>query len=111
MLGWAGRIGRVIDRVGRDLTHRAFVKTGPAYNPVLTPVNVTVRGVVFDFAANEIDGSIIQQYDKQIWVSVTAISISRADKIIDGTTEYSIVSMEEVRPGDATLFYIIHGRA
>lgn len=111
MLGWAGRIQRIIDRLGRDMVHRTFTKVGPAYNPVLTPVNTTVRGVAFDFAAEEIDGTIIQQHDKVIWVSVGVVTISRSDKIVDGANEYSIITLDEVKPGDAKLFYIIHGRA
>lgn len=111
MVGWAARIQKLIDRIGRDLTHRAFTKSGPAYNPVLTPVNATVRGAVFDFAADEIDGTIIQQYDKVMWVAVSGTPISRVDKMVDGTTEYSIVSLEEVTPGDTELLYIIHARA
>ena len=111
MVGWAARIQKLIDRIGRDLTHRTFTKSGPSYNPVLVAVNTTVRGAVFDFAADEIDGTIIQQHDKQIWVAAVLFTISRADKIVDGTTEYSIVSLEEVKPGDATLLYMIHARA
>lgn len=111
MLGWAGRIQRIIDRIGRDMKHRTFTKVGPAYNPILTPVDVTVRAVAFDFAADEVDGTIIQQYDKVIWVAANTLTISRTDKIVDGTIEYSIVTLDEVKPGDANLFYIIHGRA
>lgn len=121
MQGWDSRISRLVDKVGRDITHRTYVSSGPAFNPVLTQLDVTLRSAVFDFEADEIDGSIIQRHDKQFVISIGPIDewylyflsmpISTQDKIVDGGIEYSIVSVNDTAPGDTQLLYIIQGRA
>lgn len=111
MKGFSRRIKRLINREGRSITHRTYTNSGvDDFNPTQTPSDTTVVGIVFDFESTEIDGSIIQQHDKEIVIASDQV-INKEDKIIDNGIEYSIVAMEETQPGDDVFMYIIQGRA
>ena len=107
---FSGNIQSLVDRLGRDITLRTYAQSGPAYDPVLTPTDLTVRAAVFDYEAGEVDGSVIQSNDKEFVISSTVI-ITKQMKLIDSGTEYNIESLEKVRVGDDTLMFIAQGRA
>ncbi len=109
--GFADNIERLIDAIGRDLTLRTVSSSGTFYNPTNSNTDVVVRGVVFDFSTNEIDGTIIQKNDKDILISAKGAVVNKNSKIIDGGVEYAIVTLAEVKPGTEILYYAIQGRA
>ena len=106
---FSGNIQSLVDRLGRDVTLRSYSSTGPAYNPVLTPSDQTVKAAVFDYDAGEVDGSIIQYNDKEFVISSTT-AITKQMKLVDRAKEYNIENLEEVEPGNEVLMYIAQGR-
>ena len=108
--GFNGNIKSLVDRLGRDVTLRSYSATGPAYDPVLTPSDQPIKAAVFDYNADEVDGSIIQSSDKEFVIAST-VAITKQMKIIDRTKEYNIENLEEVEPGNELLMFIAQGRA
>lgn len=111
MLDYFGQnIASIIERLGRDITVRNNTKSGPDYDPVLTPVDTpNVKAAVFDYDASEVDGTTIQRNDKEFLIASTS-TILKTSKLVDGDT-YQIISLEEVQPGSELLLYIAQGRA
>ena len=112
MLDYFGQnIESLVNRIGRDIIVRNFTKTGPNYAPVLTPVDTpNVKAAVFDYDANEIDGSTIQRDDKEFVIASSA-TILKTSKLVDGDKQYQIISLEEVQPGSELLMYVAQGRS
>lgn len=111
LANFATRIESIINRLGRDITHRTVTKSGMSFDPTSNIVDVTIRGVVFDYSTDEIDGSIIQQGDKEFVISTNAVTLKKSALLVDNGVVYTILSFEEVQPGSAKLMYIVHGRA
>ncbi len=110
LAGFQGNIESLVSRLGRAVTVRTFINSGSAFDPTLTPSDAAATAAVFDFDADETDGSIIQENDKEFVLSST-VPVTKQDKIVDGAIEYAIVTIEEVSPGGSTLMYIAQGRA
>lgn len=105
-----GNITSLVSRLGRSVTVRTFVNSGPAFDPVRTPTDAPATAAVFDFEASEVDGSIIQANDKEFVLSST-VAIDKQAVIIDGAIEYTLINVEEVGPGGDVLMYVAQGRA
>lgn len=103
MEGFAERIPAIIDQIGRTVTHRTFSKSG-TYDPTLTPFDSSVTAAVFDYTAGEADGSIIQREDKLMLISAQTV-ITKGDRLIDGSKDYGIISLELIGPGDESFYY------
>lgn len=101
--GFPVLINSLITRMGRNVTVRRYVNTGPAYNPSQTYTDTTVKAVIFDYVTSEFRDSIIQRGDKEAVFS--NISLNKNDKIIDGSREYTVVAVDEVAPGNDTLMF------
>lgn len=111
MLDYFGQnIESMVERLGRDITVRDNTKSGPDYDPVLTPVDVTARAAVFDYDASEVDSTTIQRSDKE-FIIASSSTILKTSKLVDGGKTYQIISLEEVQPGSELLMYIAQGRA
>ncbi|MDM0041877.1 hypothetical protein QTI05_22745 [Variovorax sp. J22R193] len=78
--------------------------TAGAYNPVTgtsTPTEVVqaVRAVVLDYDAKMIDGSMIQQGDKQVYLSaVGVLPPAVADVLTWQGVAYTIISVKPLAP-------------
>lgn len=108
--GFNGNIQSLVDRLGRSMTLRTVTNSGTSFDPIQTNSDQSITAAVFDFEANETDGSIIQAGDKEFVFSST-VTVTKADKIIDGGDEFEIISLEQVGPGGELLMYIAQGRA
>ena len=107
--GLAATANRLIEANGRTLTLRTFAPSGDAWNPTLTPTDSSVIGVVLKFSAAEV-GDLVQADDKKILFSAD-VSPTAQDKIIDGSIVYSIVSVNEIKPGPTSVLYIVQARS
>ena len=107
--GFNEGIQSLVDRMGREVTLRSYSSTGPKYDPVLTPTDQTITAAVFDYGADEVDGSIIQSNDKEFIIASTSV-VTKQMKLIDRAKEYNIENLEEVEPGNEVLMYIAQGR-
>jgi hypothetical protein len=104
----AADILSAIAEYGRSMTLRSKTSTGTAWDPTLTNSDQTIKGVVKDYSAFEIDGTLVMQGDKKIILGAT-YAPTTAMKIVDGI-EMSIVSVKEIKPGDTVLAYEVQVR-
>jgi|GEM_PF-6124181 len=109
--GTAHRMKKYIHKNGKPLSLKTETVTGgDEWNPTTTTETKSIIGIQSTFQKGEIDGSIIQNNDKKYIVS-NEYEISTTDKLIDGTTEFSIINADPVAPGGTTILYIVQARA
>ena len=85
--------------------------TGTAWNPEYgAAVQTPVTAVVTKYKTNEIDGTIIRKEDKKMLIDADDIQAAidaggpiETQKIKDGDTEYSIIDVEEIKPGPVSI--------
>ncbi len=100
----------MIGDFGRSMTLREYAESGDPYDPVRTPSDTSIIGVVTNFKAMDIDGTLIQKGDKQIFVDAENVPTIAMD-VVDNSTVYHIISVDEVKPGDTKILYKIQARA
>ena len=93
---------RLIDKFGKNVTLRTQIKSGTSYEPTITNSDATIRAVITSFKIGQVDGTLVRADDKQL---ITDSSVAVDQKIIDGAIEYSIVSIDEIKPADTALIY------
>ena len=85
-------------------------QTTGAYDPATgsaTIVETTQSGVgaLFDYAAADIDGTLIKQNDKKLLLNAIATAPLLNDKVTVNTTIYNVVNIKELNPaGTAVMF-------
>lgn len=99
---------RMIAKFGLGMILRSQVATGTAWDPTLTVTDTTITGVVSDYNASEIDGTLVQLNDKKILIG-SEITPTVAMKIVDGG-EMSIVNVKTIKPGDTVVLYEVQAR-
>lgn len=104
-------IAQIADK-GRDVT---FVyKTQGTYNPATdsfsgqTSTTQTVSMVITNYRKTEIDETMIKSGDR-LGLLAPQTNLTRApetgDSVTDGSETFSIVAIDEIKPGDTTLLY------
>lgn len=103
---------RLLRQNGRSIQIIATgTNTGTDYNPVYGPDIITEAKAVFTmFSTNEIDGTIIEKSDKKVLIdsdylqaAIEAGGPLIAQKIKDGDVEYSIINVDEIKPGPLSI--------
>lgn len=102
---------KLIADKGRTVTLRSG---SPVYDPITDTMtggttDTEVKAVFTAFRSDEVDGTLIQRGDKKVIVDAKAAPQS-GDAIIDGTTQYEIVDVMEVQPGEPTIIYKLQAR-
>lgn len=105
-------VADAMDVFGKEIILRSFVLSGPSYNPVRTPVDVTVRGIQIDFEASDRDGVIISSNDTRYMIESNDINgaeviANMSMQIIDDKT-YNVKSIERIKPANTSILYIFH---
>ena len=96
---------KLIVKYGRDITWRVETNTGTEWDPVYSQVDTVIRAVQTNFDTKDIDGTNIQHGDKMLLIHDSSGMIMQGDKIIDDGEEWTIVSIEEIRPGSTRYIY------
>ena len=94
----------LIREYGREMTLRTETSSGDAWNPTISTSDATVVGVVTTFSKFEIANGLVEAQDKRILFAGN-VQVTNAKRIIDGGVEYSIVAIDEVKPGPVTVIY------
>ena len=96
---------------GRDVTLRS-VDEG-SYDPQAdsftgqSNTDTIIKAVITNFQKDEVDGQLVLQGDKRaLMTTLPAIN----DKIIDGSTHYRVVSVEDIDPGTQAVLYKVQLR-
>jgi hypothetical protein len=110
----AATVSKTLAQFGKSVILRN-VSAG-VYDPVTaqnvtTSVDKTRKCVMFDFLLwEELQaGGLVQKGDKKC-VLEAGIVPSTEDKVIDGTIEYTILSIKETNPAGVPLSYTLHLR-
>ena len=107
--GFATKLISIIDRLGTDMVLRSYTLSGTSFDPTRTPSDTTVRAVTFDYSNEERFDSTIQKDDRLFLVAANT-PVTKQDKIVDGSKEYHIISIENIGPGDEVFHYRIQAR-
>lgn len=72
-----------------------------------TPTTQTPKALFTNFTLHEIDGDLIRSDDKKCLIAATSLTAAPTDKdtITDGGLEYSVLPIEEIKPGDTAILY------
>ena len=100
---------RLISTYGRTMTLRTTTETGDPWDPTQTSSDTDIIGVAVDYRSSEIDGDMVQTTDKRFLLTST-VTPTLQDKIVDNSTEYSIVNIREIKPGDTVVLYDVQVR-
>jgi hypothetical protein len=107
--GLADTSSRLIAASGRSMSLRRLASSGAdPWNPTLAATDTTVTGVVTAFDAREI-GDLVQRDDKRILIDSTTEPKAQ-DRLVDGSIEYQIINVRQIKPGGTAVLYIVQAR-
>lgn len=103
----------LLRQYGREMVLRKPGEaTGPDWDPTPgTPIDVPFIGVQSKYNAMEIDGQLIQQQDRKVFVEALDEPPTQDMTLIDKGQSLEIVSVQTVEPGDGPVLYILQVRA
>lgn len=103
----------LIEEFGKAGSLREMVKTGPTYDPTLTPSDHTVTFAVLDYDVRQIDGARILATDKLVYLSAVGLTIEPKPGHMlvenDGGL-YNVVNARPLKPGATVVFYEVQVR-
>jgi hypothetical protein len=72
----------------------------------------TVKGLFTNFNQKDIDGELIKQSDNRVLIPASSLTEKPTTKgtVIDESVVYSIQNVDEVRPGDVAILYMVQVR-
>jgi len=88
------------------------------YNPAAgtftpgTATTQTPKALFTNFTLKEIDGDLIRSDDKKCLIAATALTAppTNKDTITDGSDVYQVLPIEQIKPGDTAIVYILRLR-
>lgn len=100
---------RALNKYGRDCHLVSFVKSGTDYDPDITEVLTPCKVLQSIFTTNEIDGTLVRRDDKKFLIG-SDHSPTIEMNLKDGDKTYSIISIQEVKPGPTLIMSKIQAR-
>jgi hypothetical protein len=108
---------RMLTKYGQFMT--LTEQTAGAYDPSTgsAPVSTTghtVRGAIFDFPRKDIDGTRIQQGDKQVYIAALGLNVTPEPgmTLTDAATNvYTVISSEPLNPAGTAVIHTLQVRA
>ncbi len=100
---------RLIALHGRPMQLLESTGGSDPFNPVETETTQDFIGVATRFSINEIDGSTIQSSDRKYLLDAV-IEPTTAHRLRDGESDYSIVNVDQVAPGETSIIYKVQAR-
>lgn len=94
---------------GRNVVLVSFSKSGPSYDPVLTPVETPTKAVQSNFDSNEIDGTSVLASDLKLLFGAD-VEPAIGMQIIDGLKTYEIKNVNQIKPGDTLILSEVQAR-
>lgn len=103
---------KLIAKFGTTGAIRRQVKSGPSYDPVITDVDYACQLVTLEYSDKDVDGTLIRNTDKLIYVSTAGLTITleKSDKIIAAGEEYAIENLKPLSPAGIVVYYEAQGR-
>lgn len=108
---------RMIYKFGRNV-EVVSAGTGDEYDPTTgqfttaSPVISNIKAVFTHFEEKEIDGTNVLRTDEKVLFAAASLSAKPAstDKIKDNGTEYNVVNVNTIQPGDTAILYEVQAR-
>lgn len=76
----------------------------------ITETTETVYGAVFDYAAKDIDGTLIKRGDKRVIMEASDLVPTTTDTLTIGGVVHSIIEAVPVNPGGVVVIYKVQVR-
>ena len=103
---------RLIAQFGQAATLTKKASSGTAYAPTVTSTSYGVIVVIMDYRNSEIDGTVVKQGDKRIYLSTDGLTVvpATSDTItLDGAV-HSVIDVRPMSPGGTVVYYEIQAR-
>jgi hypothetical protein len=97
----------MISEFGMPGAIRRTVKTGPDYDPEITETDYACTLVILEIDISKIDGTLIQQGDRMVYVSTKGLTIevTVSDKLVIDGKEHVIKQCRPLSPAGLTVYY------
>jgi hypothetical protein len=105
---------RLIKRFGQNATLKVLAGSGDAWNPTQTPSEQPVIIAVSKYSNSQIDGTLVKQGDKKIYVSTEGATIAPdvGHKLaITGSPDHSIVNVMPLSPAGTVVYWEVQARS
>lgn len=104
---------RLLREYGREMVLRQPGEaSGPDWDPTPgQPIDTPFIGVQSKYSAMEIDGSLIQQQDRKIFVEALDTVPTQSMVLVDRGQILQIISVTTIEPGDGPILYTLQVRA
>ena len=102
-------VTKALIKHGRAIDLVTISDTGDPWNPVQTETVQPVLGLQTSFTAQEIDGDLIRATDKRFLID-SGVEPNTAMRLKDGDSDYSIINVETLQPGDLAILYKLQAR-
>ncbi len=103
-----------IAKFGRSVTFRSVTvgtfDTSTGTKTGAKDVDKIIKAVITDYKDRQIDGEIIRRGDKQVMIAGSSVISPKTNDIIVDGSDYKIVNIETVQPGDTVLIYKLQVR-
>ncbi|TRB03470.1 hypothetical protein EXN61_21650 [Agrobacterium tumefaciens] len=86
---------------------RRTVTSGPDYDPDITETDYACTLVILEIDISKIDGTLIQQGDRMVYVSTKGLTIevTVSDKLVIAGKEHVIKQCRPLSPAGLTVYY------
>ena len=95
---------------GRSVQLVGYTISGDEANPTRTPTATPVMAAEYQYDLSEIDGSRVLATDKRFLIAGTATVDADMRLLDDDGTDYSIESIQRIKPGSNTVLYLVQAR-
>lgn len=105
---------KMLTKFGQSITHT--IRTAGTYDPAtggltVTEITQTVKGALFDYGNEEIDGMLIVAGDKRAFVASLGITSPKMDDTLTvGSVVWTIKSVKELNPAGTSVIFELQVR-
>lgn len=111
-------VKKLLAWAGKTLTHRTLAGDSGDYDPstgdiVVSYSDISFTGKIIDYMDKDVDGTNVLMQDRKCLCDPTNFSgvPKRGDKIIEGSTVYTVMNSREITKNDTVLIYECQIRA
>lgn len=104
---------RLIARFGQTAALRRVTNTGPEWDPTQTTTDYPCKLAVLDYAKRDVDGTLIRQTDRMVYLSTAGLTISPDvnDTLVIEGSALTVVNVKPLSPAGVVLMYEVQARA
>lgn len=111
-------VSQAFSALGDLVGNMTVRQQGESYDPdtgILTKTinDTTVRAIVGEYEADDIDGTVVQAEDRRFFIKhITGLVINTGDIILDqDNNAFIVMAPKQIRPNSVTLLWDVRGRS